>query len=309
MRAVAITLSVIGSVSIAVLAQDQPPSGRILEIQTVALDRDGKPVADLKPGDLEVWIAGARVPIRDLVVPPPRSSETAGRLIVLLLDDISLDPAIVARAREVADRFVSQMQPGDRIGVAMLNGGGLELSSAAAQLHAQIDKFRQSLGILPVDQLGSQLLLRVAGIAGAIVEAPERRKMIVAIGSAWLLDTPVPPGNIGARDVREEWFQAMRALGIAGATYYVIDPGGVGASRQLGGSGGLAREAGGYAFLNTNDFKGAVDKVLREADNYYIVRVVDPPFGRKAVVRDVDVRSLRRGVTIRARRGIPGGGE
>ena len=168
--------------------------------------------------------------------------------------------------------------------------------------------FRQSLGVMPVEDLGAQLLGRVAGIAGAIVEAPEPRKIIVAIGSAWLLDTPVPPGNISARDVRREWFEAIRAMGAAGANYYVIDPRGVGGSRQLGGSTGLAREAGGYAFVNTNDFSGAVRQVLSDADHYYVIRVGDPPFGRKAVVRELEVKSSRRGVTIRARRGIPGGG-
>jgi hypothetical protein len=298
----------IGGVALAARQDPAAPSTRTIEIQAVALDRDGKPVDDLKPGDLEVWIAGARVPVQDLVVPPTPNSTTSGRLIVLLLDDISLDPAMVARARDVANRFVSQIRPGDRMGVTRLNGGSMHVSSGAAELRAEIDKFRQSLGVMPVEDLGAQLLGRVAGIAGAIVEAPEPRKIIVAIGSAWLLDTPVPPGNISARDVRREWFEAIRAMGVAGANYYVIDPRGVGGSRQLGGSTGLAREAGGYAFVNTNDFSGAVQQVLSDADHYYIIRVGDPPFGRKAVVRELEVKSSRRGVTIRARRGIPGGG-
>ena len=308
-RGVAGILLLICGVAV-VAAQDQaaPSAGRLLEIQAVALDREGNPVADLRPADLDVWIAGVRVPIDSLLVPPAPAPDGPGRLIVLLLDDISLDPTMVARARDVANRFVSRMQPNDRMGVLMLNGGRMELTSGAAQVRAQIERFRQSIGAMPVDQLGVQLLSQVAGIARAIVEAPERRNIIVAIGSAWLLDTPVPPAEIGARDIREEWFDAMRSLGIAGATYYVIDPGGVGASRQLGGGVGFAREAGGYAFVNTNDLDGAVDKVLREVDNYYVIRVGDPPFGRKAVVRELDVRSLRRDVTIRAPRGIPGGG-
>jgi VWFA-related protein len=282
--------------------------GRLLEIQAVALDRDGTPVNDLRPTDLEVWIAGFRVPIESLLVAPPAAQDTPGRLIVLLMDDITLDPVIVARARDVANRFVAGLRPNDRMGVVMLNGGPMELTSAPARLSAQIDRFRQSLGALPVDQLGVQLLTRVTGIAGAISEAPERRKIIVAIGSAWLLDTPVLPGEIGgARNLRQEWFDAMRALGAADATYYVIDPVGVGRSRQTG-SNGLAREAGGYAFTNTNDLKGPADRILREADSYYVIRVADPPAGRKALVREVDVRSLRRDLTVRARRGIPGGG-
>ena len=298
-------------VATATAAVQNPPTpanpGRLLEIHAVAVDGRGNPVADLRPQDVEVWIAGVRVPLESLGVPAARTPEGPGRLIVLLLDDITLDPTMVGRGREVANRFASQMAVGDRLGVAMLNSGGLEITTGAAQARSLIDKFRQSLGVLPVDRLGQDLLTRVAAVARAIVEAPEPRKVIVAIGSAWLLDTPVPPGEIGGLDVRKEWFDAMRALGTAHATYYVIDPAGVGVSRQMG-SYGLAHEAGGYSFINTNDFNGAVDKVLREADNYYVIRVGDPPFGRKAVVRELEVKSLRRDVTIRAPRGLPGGG-
>jgi hypothetical protein len=304
-------LCCIAALSPAIVARQDPPApaaGRLLEIQAVAVDDHGNPVNDLRPQDVEVWIAGVRVPLESLGLPPARTADAPGRLVILLLDDITLDPTMVARARDVADRFTTQMQPRDRLGVMMLNSGRLTIVSSPAEARSSIDKFRQSLGAPLIDRLGAQLLTRVAETARAVVEAPEPRKIIVAIGSAWLLDTPVPPAAISsAIDVREEWFDAIRALGNAHATYYVIDPGGVGASRQMG-SYGLAREAGGYAFVNTNNFKGAADQILREADNYYVIRVGDPPFGRKAVVRELEVKSLRRGVTIRAPRGLPGGG-
>ena len=98
----------------------------------------------------------------------------------------------------------------------------------------------------------------------------------------------------------------MRAMASANATLYVIDPGGLGTSRMLGGSSGFARETGGYAFLNTNDVSGAADRILREAGSYYLIGVADPPVGRKADLRDLDVRVLRRGVTIRARKAVAG---
>ena len=289
----------------ALALQDPPAPSRLLHIQASAVDGKGNPVTDLKPSEFEVWIAGYRVPIETVTVVTP-STPDRGRLIVLLLDDITLQPIMVARAREVARRFVDGMQPDDRIGVLMLNSGGMQLTSEPARLRQQIDSFRQSLGVIPVDQLGYQLLTRVAAAARSIVEAPESKKTIVAIGSGWLLDTPVPPAQIG-RDVREEWFDAMRALAITDATYYVIDPGGVGSSRT--GSVGMAREAGGHAFVNTNDLDGAVDQILRETDQYYVLSVGDPPVGRKAVLREMEVRVSRRGVTVRAPRSIPGGGK
>ena len=46
---------------------------------------------------------------------------------------------------------------------------------------------------------------------------------------------------------------------------------------------------------------------MREAANYYLLGVGDPPVGRGADLREVDVKVLRRGVTVRARHLITGG--
>ena len=289
-------------------SQTQPAPQPSLQIEAVAIDGDGNPVADMRPNDFEVWVGRFRVPIESLTWVTPSTRERPGRLIVLLLDDITVNPVLVARSREVAEHFVDQVKPGDRMGVVMLNGGPMELTSDAARLRSQISRFKQSLGITPVDRLGEQLLAKVTGIAQALVEAPEGRKILVAIGSGWLLDTPIPPGGMGGGfDLREEWFAATRALALAHMPYYVIDPGGVGASSRVGAH-GLAREAGGHSFVNTNDLDGAADRILVEADNYYVIRIGDPPVGRTAVMRELDVKTGRRGVTLRTRGGIPGSG-
>jgi VWFA-related protein len=286
-------------------AQDPPRAQRLIEIDAVAVDRAGRPVPDLRAEDLEVWIGGLRVPIESLEVVTPESAN-AGRVIVLLLDDITLDPTTVGRARTVATRFVTQMQPGDQMAVVSLNGGAMPLTSDQARLRARIDDWRMSFGVMPVDRVGEHLLRVVDSVGRSMAEVPGKRKTIVAIGSGWLLDTPVPPGQIGGRDLRREWDDAIRSLAVADAAYYVIDPRGVGASRIVAGQ-GFASETGGHAFLNTNDLEGAADRILAEAAHYYVIRVEDPPVGRTSRLRELDVRSKRDGVTVRSRRAIPGG--
>jgi hypothetical protein len=131
-------------------------------------------------------------------------------------------------------------------------------------------------------------------------------KTIVGIGAAWLFDRPIQPQSVG-RDLRKEWTDAVRAMAFADASLYVIDPGGVGtAPFATGGATGFARETGGHSFENTNDVNAAVERIMREASNYYVLEVADPPVGRKAELRELDVRVLRRGVSVRARRWIPG---
>jgi VWFA-related protein len=281
------------------------PSGRLL-IDAVALDRSGAPVPDLRREELEVWIGGYRVPIDTFAAVTPADAERGDRSIVLLLDDVTLAPAMIPRARDAARRFVNRMSPGDQIAVVTLNGGSAESTGDRARLLKSIDAYNVQLaGVIRVDALGEQVLTTIASLSRQFAEGPARRKTIVAIGAAWLFDTPIPPPTVG-RDLRAEWTDAMRAMASANATLYVIDPAGIGMSRMVGGSSGLARETGGHAFVNTNDVNGAADRIMREAGSYYLIGVADPPVGRKADLRDLDVRVLRRGVTIRARKAVPG---
>ena len=267
------------------------------------------PVPDLRADELEVWIAGYRVPIDTLTAVTPESpgsDDARGRSIVLVLDDVTLEPATVPRAREAARRFVNRMLPDDRMAIVMLNGGSMESTGDRARLLRAIDTYgARASGVLRIDTLSEHVLVTLAALARQLTEAPGGRKTIVAIGAAWLFDTPIPPPTVG-RDLRREWTDAMRAMAQAHVNLYVIDPGGVGMSRTAGGTTGFAGDTGGYTFLNTNDLNAAADRIIRDAGNYYLIRVVDPPVGRKAELRELDVRVLRRGASIRVRRAIPG---
>jgi VWFA-related protein len=279
--------------------------GSRLLIDAVAFDRNGTPVLDLKQEDLEVWISGYRVPIETLTV-VTASDERSGRSIVLLLDDVTLPLPVVARAREAARRFVNRMSPGDQMAIVTLNGASVESTGDRTRLLRSIDAYNvRASGVMRLDQLGEHVLNTIGSLSRQLATEVDRRKTIVAIGAAWLFDTPIPSPALG-RDLRPEWIAAMRAMALTHVNLYVVEPGGVGMSPVAGGSSGFAREAGGHAFVNTNDLNAAADRIMREAGNYYLIGVADPPVGRKADLRELDVRVLRRGVSIRARRAIPG---
>ena len=281
------------------------PSAQLL-IDAVAFDRDGMPVTDLRREELEVWISGYRVPFETFTAVTPADGERSGRLIVLLLDDVLLPPQLVPRAREAARRFVNRMTPGDQMSIVTLNGSLMESTDDRSQLLRTIDAYHaQASGVQRIDVLGEHVLKTVSTLSRQLGTGPYGRKAIVGIGASWLLDTPIPPPTAG-RDLRPEWIDAMRATALANASFYVIEPAGVGLSPTLGGSSGFARETGGHAFVNTNDLSGAADRIMREAGSYYLIGVADPPIQRKADLRELDVRVLRRGVTVRARRAIPG---
>ena len=290
----------------------QTPSGRAggrLLIDAVAFDGRGAPVLDLRPEEVEVWIAHYRVPIETFAAVTPASDERPGRLIVLLLDDAGLPLEMVPRVRDVARRFVTRMSPGDQMAIVMLNGAVMESTDDRARLLRTIGDYNVRAGMLRVETAGQHVLKTISALSRQLAEAPDQRKTIVAIGSGGLFDRPIPPPQVGY-DVRKEWVEAMLAMAASNVNFYVIDPSGMTSgpgSRVDGGVSGFARETGGLAFLATNDLNGAADRIMRESANYYLIGVADPPNGGGADLRELDVRVLRQGVTIRARRGIPGG--
>ena len=286
-------------------APSERGAGRI-HIDAVAVDKNGVPVMDLKPAEVEVWIGHFRVPIESFTVVTPEANPS-GRLTVLMLDDVTVPLQLIGRVRDAARRFVTQMRPEDRMAIVTLDGSSMESTNESAKLLRMIDGYAaRSAGMMPMDRLGEHVLAQLGALSRQMVEAGGQRKTIVAIGSGWLFDRPIPPAAVGM-EPRKEWIAAMQAMAVANIGLYVIDPAGVSTIRADSGGSGFARETGGLAFMATNDLSGAADKIMREASNYYLLGVGDPPVGRGAELREVDVKVLRKGVTVRARHLITGG--
>jgi len=283
----------------------EPRPGRLL-IDAVVVDRAGMPVLDVKPSELEVWIVGYRVPIESVTFVSPTPEVASSRAIVLLLDDINVDPAVMPRARDAARRFVEGMVPNDRVAIATLSGTVLEPNADRARLRQRIEAYApHAWSVDRLDTMGAHVLNTVTAVSRLIGQTTGGRKAIVALGPAGLFDTPIPPPSVG-RDLRPEWVNAMRTMAAANIALYVIDPAGVGGARTTGGDSGFARETGGMAFINTNDMTGVADRIMREAGTYYLIEVRDPPMGRQMDLRALDVRVLRPGLSVRARRAMSG---
>jgi len=301
-----VLIAAAGSIGGRAQAPAERGSSRIL-IDAVAFDRSGAPVVDLQQAEVEVWIGHFRVPIESFTAVTPGSDRAADRLMVLVMDDVTVPLAIVSRGKDAARRLVNRMLPGDRMAIVTLDGSAMESTDDKSRLLRTIDQIApRTAGMIPVDRLGEHVLKNITALSRQMTEASDQRKTIVAIGSGWLFDRPIPPPAVGT-DVRKDWIAAMQAMALANVNLYIIDPAGLGNTRADTGDNGFARETGGFAFIGTNDINGAVDRILRESANYYLLGVGDPPVGRGADLRELDVRVLRRGVTARARKTIVGG--
>lgn len=274
----------------------------LIGIDVVAVDGKGRPVVDLKPAEFEIWINGFQIPVQNVTFVTPREGGP-GRTMVLLLDDMVTHVTTLPRLREAAKHFVKRMGPADRMAIVSLDGDSMAATDDRAKLLQRIDKFYVRGVPIRRDEIGAHVLRTVTTISRQLAEASTGRKAVVAIGTAWLFDFPIPPPTVG-RDLRPDWVEAMRASAAAHVSLYVVDPAGVGMRPTTGGTSGFARETGGYAFTNMNDAAGAVDRILSELDTYYVLNVENPPVGRKSDLREVDVKVLRKGVTVRARKAI-----
>jgi VWFA-related protein len=65
----------------------------------------------------------------------------------------------------------------------------------------------------------------------------------------------------------------------------------------------LAEETNGYAAVNSNDFAGAFDRIVRDNSSYYVLAYYPPTNRRDGRFHRIQVRVSRPGVTVRARRG------
>jgi VWFA-related protein len=279
------------------------PAGN-LRLDVVAIDSKGVPVTDLKPSEFEVWISGYRVPIADVYAITP---ETTGRTMVLVLDNGAIGPELAFRVKDAARLFVKKMGANDRIAVVPLNGGTLELTDDRQRLLQAIDSYHVQGFPFRLDDAGEHVLRIIDTFARRLPETVRGRKTIVGLGAGWLFDTPLPPPSV--RNLEAEWVATMRTMAGTNTSLYVIDPAGLGMVRgagAYGGASGFARETGGYAFMNTNDVAGAVERIWAESGTYYVLAVGNPPVQRTADLREVDIKVRRSGVTVRARRGIKG---
>ena len=65
----------------------------------------------------------------------------------------------------------------------------------------------------------------------------------------------------------------------------------------------LAEETNGYAAVNSNDFTGAFDRIVRDNSSYYVLAYYPPTNRRDGRFHRIQVRVSRPGLTVRARRG------
>ena len=312
--------------------QQQQPVFRagveLVALNFMAVDKDNRPVTDLKPSELRLTVAGRERPIQTLQfvklvtddvaegrvaagtrLPPPYATNNVteiGRSIILLFHHESIRPGNDQQARDAAKRFVDTLAPYDRVALVTIPFGRIEVD-----LTMNHDRVKSALDYIAghtttaMPTVGPKLSWLVEFVQGlSTIEGP---KTIVFV-SEGLPITPDSPEDVA--DLRD----VAKAAGAAGAQFYIIKPHnfasdagtaepasaeGAGMDAKLAGLQDLATITGGELF----QLSGTADRVFttinKESSAYYLLGFVPDDSERNAKSHRVDLVCTRPGVTVR----------
>lgn len=209
-------------------------STNLIQIDVSVTDNKGKPVADLRPDEIEIYENGGKQKITnfsfissirevsekpsivDPYIPPPPSilrPEQIRRAIALIVDDLALSFESTYQVRRTLKKYVDeQMQPGDLVAI-IRTGAGIgalqQFTSDKRLLYAAIEK-------VAWNPMGSGGISAFAPIEATPLE------MLAQAG-----DTSITPEEIeeerNAINAQNDYRNSLFSTGTLGALRYVVN--------------------------------------------------------------------------------------
>ena len=260
-----------------------------------------------------------------------------GRLYVIALDEVGADLAL--RARHFLTTFIERhFEPND-VGVVVNVGRALstaaqDFTSDRGLLLAAINRLQGGFGVVPSldprepwrpDRSPLAQRSRAAALKALIASLTGiqgRRKALIYItqevGDVYsVIDYKGGVRSHEFEDLRAAMTEAMRG----GVAIYMIDPCGLTPGGALGETEAnvagvcdadlermaafrkLSEATGGFAVVNSNSVGQALERMVKENSNYYLLGFSSTNDRRDGRYRRLEVRAKRPGLTVRARDG------
>ena len=319
----------------------------LVQVDVSVLDRDRQPVQGLTAADFTVREDGKVRPVEafSAIELPARPAPTGapwlrdvapdvatnaiprdGRLVVILLDR-TIRNANMPAARLVAQAAVDQLGAADLAAVIFTSRGVPQNFTADRRL-LQSAIARPFVGMADNDpgspgecRCGVCSVETMTHVADALRDVPQRRKMLIFIGSR----VPVQTSGTGSDDcgslVKDARTKLLRAVDVANLTIHTFDSNGLetlapGAEasqpqpartgNNLQRQGDLAvypSHTGGRAVMNTNAPAESVAAVFAESRSYYVLGFAPANPKNDGRFHDIKVDVARRDVSVHPRLG------
>lgn len=287
----------------------------------------------------------------------------AGRVFVLVVDDLHTRFNQTARTRGAARQFVERYIGGNDL-VAVVNTSGYgksmqdftsnrtlalkaidaamgnkaDSSTVAALADARINRdmpgsptnANASFNEMQRFNNARNSMRTLRNLADFMAGMRGRRKAVVFFSEGVNYDVTDPFNSPSATDVQREIQDLIAAATRANVSIYSVDPRGVvtGMEDAIEIGGGfpadnsikptdlmaemrlehdslrvVAEQTGGFAVLNQNDFRTAFSRILEDSSSYYVLGYYPTNEKRDGRFRSVQVKVLKPGLKVRARRG------
>jgi VWFA-related protein len=283
-------------------AQRRPPASTaadLIELDVVVLDRDDRPVTDVRREEFSIKEDGHTVDLKTFESVKALGSSAAddGRVVVLLMDDIGISMIGTSPMQQIAPVVLSPIGSGDEVSVVRLSSRSDEPFGDIQTARERIDGYRG--GVVPFSRRDTPetVLRAVAKISGQLESIDHRRKVILCLGLPAVCDIGEPALG-GNSLIWRAWVSAISAAARANVAVYCIDPTGARGGLVVS-VGGLVQLTGGKVFAHQNDFSLPARAIWNEAGHYYLLGYWPP--ASKHEVRSIDVSVARKGVHIRTR--------
>jgi VWFA-related protein len=263
----------------------------------VALDRDDRPVSDLRREEFTIKEDGRAVEVKTFsqVTALGTTQPDDARSVVLLMDDIGVPITGTSPMQQIAPVVLAPMGHGDELSVVRLSSRSDEAFGDVNTARDRIAGYRGGAQPFSRRDTPETVLKAIAKIARQLESIDHRRKVILCLGLPYVCDVGEPPLG-GNSPYWRAWVDAIAGAARANASVYVVDPTGVRGGANIGS--GLVDLTGGKIF-HENNFAPAGETIWREAGHYYLIGYW--PEASKHELRSIDVRVSRKGVHVRAR--------
>lgn len=272
------------------------PSGDLVELDVLAIDRNDRPVFGLEAADFKVREDGHPVDLKTFTAPiHDRNDDPEPRQLVLLLDDSSVPATGTKIIQAMAKAILSRATVRDEVTVVRLHNDRDEPYGDFETALSRIDTY--SGGAVPYNDrdTADRLLRVIASISRQLETGEGRRKLIVCIGGPAVCNVLEPRRGFMFWSL---WVDAIASASRANLAVYAVMPVPFGTPILL--DGGLADVTGGDAFVNGTKFETFVDRLWAEARDYYLLGYWPSAGSRE--LHSIDVKVKRKGVHVRARR-------
>lgn len=333
MVAVKATICVFCAGAALVYPQDKPANPQfrssvdVVHVEVTVLDNARRPVTGLEVDDFVVRVDGQPRPIsvfEEVRVGPPLPKNVSPatdvttnvlaaerRLVLLVLDNSVEGLWPIKRSKEIAHQIIDQLSANDLGAVVFTTGStdGQVFTADRARLRAAIDRLKPRVSRAEPAFLGT-----LANVVEILGEAPERRRIVIAVASGVALDLTqiTSPTVIGiptsAKADMIHQHQALQSIFAvakrANVNIYTVDPyglyvgpgGGDGRRLQREFLQAVASNTGARAVVNTNEFDVGVAAIMAENSSYYLLGFENSPGLRD---RRLEIAVNRDDITVR----------